>query len=961
MRALVIAFLLVGTVATLVGAKEPLNLAIVWHQHQPLYWNRLTGEYELPWVRVHGVQEYLDSPLILAEFPGVVVTYNLQPSLLWQLLDYVEITDEERARGGLYELIGAVDNHLRWTWDLLHAPGSLSPEARAAMEEQFFWLNPYMLRPGGPYYDPYYAQLNDLRATRSLTDDEFLDAAGLFLLWQISPEVHDELDLLSLRGKSGWTEADLVRVVRAQHEVLTRVVGAYRAAVELGTELITSPFYHPILPLLAERGWDEDILGQLELAQEQHRALFGSPAVGVWPPEQAVSDRAVALLAEGGYAWTVADEWTLGAALGRTPTRAELTQPWRFGEVAVLFRDHNLSDKISFAYGNKPTAEAVADFMDEVRRYWEELDHPERHVLVVALDGENWMFMAGYPDNGREFLRALYTALLQADWVNTVTPRGFLACHPAEAELTSIPVGSWAGDLSTWSGEPEEDEVWERLAAARAAVFAKDPQPEALRALYAAEGSDWFWWYGDDQDSGTDDLFDWLFKTHLVAAYRAAGYADPDIPRVLSLRLRVPLRANLGEAKPLLDGQVTEPAEWAEAAVTPGTGAVEQLAVAYGEGALFVRVDLDGPARDLIGTDTKLVLYTTGKPGERANVAARHSEAPLEFALVSAVELDLAKVNADGSGYVFRYAADGRGGWRLASPIRTLTQRAASVGDVVEFGIPFEELGVEPGGSLVLAVALERKGELLGQAPEQPLWARIPTLLQGVEVWTMDDPPGDDHGPGTYVYPLNSVFVERGLFDLLRYAIYDADDRWQLAVDFPNLPNPWNGPHGFSHPILFVYFDVAPGGRTDAHEEGKAAQVAFSPDHPWDYFLKVAGWPAYGRHLWTASGEGPFLVEVASDPRRGRVIVTIPKTLLPEVRGWHYVLVGSQDGYGPNHLRPIGVTAGEWTGGGCSDPMWAPQIYDYLAPAGLSQEEVLSEYDRGEQRHAVLLPVKVQF
>ncbi|GAB4307068.1 MAG: glucodextranase DOMON-like domain-containing protein [Candidatus Bipolaricaulota bacterium] len=961
MRACVIAFLLVSTVAALVGAKAPLNLAIVWHQHQPLYWNRLTGEYELPWVRVHGVQEYLDSPLILAEFPGVVVTYNLQPSLLWQLLDYVEITDEERARGGLYELIGAVDNHLRWTWDLVHAPEGLASEVRAAMQEQFFWLNPYMLRPGGTYYDPYYAQLNTLRGVRALTDQELLDAAGLFLLWQISPELHEELGLLPLRGKGGWTEQDIVQVIRAQHEVLTRVVGAYRAAAELGTELITSPFYHPILPLLAERGWDEDILGQLDLAQDQHRALSGTRAVGVWPPEQAVSDRAVELLAEAGFAWTVADEWTLAAALGRTPTRAELTQPWRFGDITLFFRDHNLSDRISFAYGNKPTAEAVADLMAEIRKYWEELDQPEEHVLVIALDGENWMFMAGYPDNGREFLRALYGELLQADWVNTVTPGGFLACHPPERELTAIPVGSWAGDLATWSGEPEEDEAWERLAAARVAVLTGDPTPEALRALYAAEGSDWFWWYGDDQDSGTDDLFDWLFKTHLVAAYRAAGYADADIPPVLSLRLRLPLRANLGEVKPALDGRITDPDEWAEAAVVLGSGAIERVAVAYGEGVLFVRADLDGPARDLIGTGTKLVLYATGRPGERANVAGRHSEAPLGFALVSAVELDLAKVKADGSGYVFRYSADGRGGWRLTSPIRTLTLRAAHVDAVIEFGIPFEELGVEPGGSLVLAVALEREDELLGQAPARPLWARIPTLIQGVEVWAMDDPQGDDHGPGTYVYPLNSVFAEIGLFDLLRYAVYDADDRWQLAFDFPTLPNPWNGPQGFSHPILYLYFDVGPGGRTDAHDEGKAAQIAFSPDHPWDYFLKVAGWPAYGRHLWTATGEGPFLVEVASDPKRGRIIVTIPKALLPEVRGRHCVLVGSQDGYGPNHLRPIGATAGEWTGGGCPDPLWAPQIYDYLAPAGLSQEEVLSGYDRGKQRYAVLLPVEVQF
>ena len=106
--------------------KAPLNLAIVWHQHQPLYWNRLTGEYELPWVRVHAVQEYIDSARISAEHPNVHVAFNLQPSLIWQLLDYATISPEEAARGGLYDLVGAIDNHLRWIWALAHDPASLS-------------------------------------------------------------------------------------------------------------------------------------------------------------------------------------------------------------------------------------------------------------------------------------------------------------------------------------------------------------------------------------------------------------------------------------------------------------------------------------------------------------------------------------------------------------------------------------------------------------------------------------------------------------------------------------------------------------------------------------------------------------------------------------------------------------------------------------------------------------------
>ncbi|MEI6171782.1 MAG: hypothetical protein WCQ45_04815, partial [bacterium] len=93
MKWIVVVLCLAGWGVAALGAEEkaPLNLAIVWHQHQPLYWNRLTAEYELPWARVHAVQEYIDSARISAEFPGVRVAFNLQPSLLWQLEDYATI------------------------------------------------------------------------------------------------------------------------------------------------------------------------------------------------------------------------------------------------------------------------------------------------------------------------------------------------------------------------------------------------------------------------------------------------------------------------------------------------------------------------------------------------------------------------------------------------------------------------------------------------------------------------------------------------------------------------------------------------------------------------------------------------------------------------------------------------------------------------------------------------------
>ena len=963
MRKLMAVLILMMLISGVVWAeKGPLNVAIVWHQHQPIYWNRLTGEYELPWVRVHGVQEYIDSPMILEEFPGIHVTFNLQPSLLWQLLDYVEISPEERSQGGIYEYIGAVDNHLEWVWKLIHEPGVITPEERTRMQEQFFWINGYMLDDDAndPYYDLRYATLNTLKNTRSLTDAELLDAAGLFLLWQISPELHDILGIADLRGKSGFTKDEIVRLIRAQHEVLSQVVESYRGAQELGSELITSPFYHPILPLLVEHGWENDALGQIATAQAQHEELLGTTAVGVWPPEEAVSDEAVDLLAEAGFTWTVTDEGLLAQTLGHTPSQAELSTPWQFGDITVLFRESELSNRISFAYGNKPTQIAVTDFMDELHQIWESLPAPGEHLLTVALDGENWMFMAGYPNNGRDFLRSLYEALSKDDKVKTVTPAEFLGEHHTVRELSHITTGSWGGDLSTWIGEPEENEAWAQLDAARKVVQAAGDPPEALEAIHAAEGSDWFWWYGTDQDSGTDDLFDWLFKAHLVAAYRAAGIPEDEIPPVLHMRLKLPTAVSLGEVKPTLDGRLTDPDEWAAAVPLAGTGEIAEAAIGYGEGALYVMVRPTHLATEWIGEDLHLSLYASGRPGSPLNITTRQSQTQLGFGLASVMNLNLTKVKENGSGVVSCYAADGAGGWHYASPIRTLLSRKAFVNDIVEFEVPFTEIGIEPGQAITLTLVLERSGELIAQVPSRPILACIPTLIQGREVFSLDDPAGDDNGPGSYTYPQNKVFSEKGLFDLLRYSIYDSGDDWQLAFDFAALPNPWNGPQGFSHPIIYLYLDVAEGGKTDSYDEGQAVQVAFDPDHPWDVFIRIAGWPAYGRHLWTASGEGPYLVEVASDPKRGRIIATIPKELLPEIAGWHYVLIGSQDGYGKNYLRAIGKTAGEWAGGGCPDPLHAPQIYDYLTPTGDSQQDMLGSYNAQEGGFATLVPVQIE-
>ncbi len=959
-RRVLLCILAVLVVSALGAAeKAPLNLAIVWHQHQPMYWNRLLGEYELPWVRIHGVQEYIDTARISAEYPDVHVTFNLQPSLLWQLKDYATIDPEEAALGGLYEHIGAVDNHLKWTWALATDPASLSADDRASAQDQFFWLSGYMFDEDAndPYYDSQYAQLNLLANSTALTDQQLLDAAALFLLWQISPELHEAYGLLEYREHRDFTRDDIVALLDAQMAILQDVIIAYQELVPLGNELITSPFYHPIMPLLIEHGWSDDVLGQLQAGQVQHLDLLGETTVGVWSPEQAVSEAAISLLGQAGFLWTSADEALLAQSLSHTPTIDELTTAYTWDGVTVLFRDTELSNKISFAYGNKPTDFAVADFMGEMRAVWDALSVPADQVLTLAMDGENWMFLAGYPNNGRTFLRALYAALAEADWIDTVTPAALVAAGIASQPLTNVPIGSWAGDLSTWSGESDEDEGWARLATARTAVSDAGDPADAIEAIYAAEGSDWFWWYGTDQDSGTDDLFDWLFKAHLAGAYAAV---DAQVPEVLGLRLIPPTTANLGEATPTIDGLFSDDEGWDDAVILTGAGDLLTARLAYKETNLLVSVETSMDPSALIGEEgLYLTLYTSGTPGLAANIATRHSEIQLGFELANAMQIRFDKIESDGSGVVSKYAANGTGGWRYASAIATAADRVVQIGDVIEFSVPFSEVGLEPGKSTTMSLVLERAGEALAIMPSQPVLVGIPTLIRGVEQFAAEDPIGDDYGPGTYTYPLSSE-IGAGVFDLVAYRVFDSDDRWQLAFDFVTLSNEWGGPHGFSHPILYLYFDVAEGGSTESSEEAAAARVSMDPEHPWDMFIRVTGWPAYGRHLWTAAGEGPMLVEVASDPKRGRIIVTIPKSVMPDIEGWHYVLDGSQDGYGANYLRAISATAAEWVGGGNPDPFWSPQIYDYLAPLTPTQEMILSTYDEASGRLATLIPIHVE-
>ncbi len=553
-----------GPFEFLVGPK--IHLALLWHQHQPLYRDlgkeSLRGAYALPWVRLHGLRDYYAMAAILADHPRVHATINLTPVLLAQIEDYAER--------------GATDQALELT---LVPAGRLSRAQREAVLSSFFDADWH--RQIYPF--PRYRELLDQRRRGvRFSAADLRDLQMWFNLAWFAPEFQE--GTVALPGGStasverfvgkgaGFSQADLGAMVEEQRKVLRAVVAIHRELQERGQiEISTSPHAHPILPLLMdteiagpENGAvprfrrPEDAGLQVGRAVESYRRWFGRSPRGMWPSEGAVSQGIVGLFAGHGVEWIATDRDILrrsgGASLPVEDPNV-LAQPYRAEDehgrgVAVFFRDTSLSNRIGFQSGGDRSAESGArEFVRELKeRFAWRVADPSQRVVTVALDGENaW---SSFPGQGRPFLRALYTALATDPEIKTVTFSEYLNGDPARGVLAhpvpSLPLiqplaaGSWIDeqgsppgtDFGTWIGEPEENRAWELLAAARdridAANVGSAERQRALEAAYYAEGSDWFWWFGTDQDSSSDAEFDDLFRLHLSNVYRFIGAEIPN-------------------------------------------------------------------------------------------------------------------------------------------------------------------------------------------------------------------------------------------------------------------------------------------------------------------------------------------------------------------------------------------------------------------------------------------------
>lgn len=563
-------------------------VAIIWHMHQPDYRDPVSGAATQPWVRLHAAHDYLAMTRLAAEQPAIRTTFNLTPVLLEQL--------EAIAAGGSDQ------------WETLAArpADELEPSERLTLLRQCFMTN--WERRVDPV--PRYRELLDRRGRGSgppdarvldrFSDQDFRDLVVLFHLSWLHPDLVEgdpALKAIRARGR-GWTEDDRARLLAAVRATAALTLAEWRSRRDDGClELATSPWGHPIGPLLLDQGaaresrpgtplpaatfeGRRDAEWHLREACAIHTRLLGARPTGLWPSEGGVSESFLALAAARGFRWAASDDAILRGSLrksGADAGAADQPGPWRHGTgaagISLLFRDHYLSDLIGFVYARWDPAAAAADFIQRLREAATRAprpDHGAPPLVTVILDGENaWEY---FHESGRAFLRALYAGLAGEPALETVTPTGYLERYPPARELSRVMAGSWIhGDFSIWIGHAEDRRAWELTARARAALLDRESvlPPETFAAgwkhLMVAEGSDWTWWYGGDHSTALADEFDALFRGRLKAVWRAAGAPVPaelDRPVHGGGVQRSSASPPTDRIDLILDGRITSYFEW---------------------------------------------------------------------------------------------------------------------------------------------------------------------------------------------------------------------------------------------------------------------------------------------------------------------------------------------------------------------------------------------------------------
>jgi alpha-amylase/alpha-mannosidase (GH57 family) len=711
--------------------KEFLNILFLWHLHQPIYHtaeiNHNNGQkkinhYILPWIRLHATKAYLDMAKMSLKFPEVGMVFNLTPSLLEQLLDYNS--------GNIS------DYYLDMSWK---EPEDLAPEEKKFIIDKFFQSNwDTMIKPY-----PGYSRLLSLLEEKDPTvfrDKDIRDLQVWFnLTWSgfTAREEYPELKELIIKDQ-GFTQNDKKVLFDIQKQIISRIIPLFQEVKEkTASEISTTPFYHPILPLLIDTetahrslpqiplppkfSFPEDAQNHIRMAKELYKEIFNEEPMGFWPAEGSVSPEAVRLFIDEKVGWIATDEEILFNTL-RNFDREKLFNHYKYnttnGEIAIFFRDKGISDSIGFRFAKMSTNDALSEFFQNLETI---KNNKKNKMVAIILDGENpWEY---YSDGGKSFLEGLYSKLAKSSSFNAISFSKYLEKEKEAQSIDTIYSGSWIfGNYKIWIGSDEDNRAWEYLLHTRQTIqeeIEKKGDPEmikkALEYIYAAEGSDWFWWYGDDFQSQSKSDFDNLFRSYLIAAWEVL---DKEVPSWLFEPVLSKDRITDFEptefSYPRINGKVTSYYEWqgsilyktdkAGSAMFNSQSIIESVAYGFNLENFLLKVEVY-KKEHLSSKDLYLIVNwkTAKKKGILGMEAEESMETVLSFPIIPGE-------------YHYPVAIIG------STDPKTFGKARIAIDEIIEIEVSFKDLKTSPDNFLEFGIELSRAEIVLEKHPRSNLW-----------------------------------------------------------------------------------------------------------------------------------------------------------------------------------------------------------------------------------------------
>jgi len=767
---------------------------------------------------------------------------------------------------------------------------------------------------------------------------------------------------------------DLCRQLRDFGRIVIAMVPPGRPLLPLLYDTDLASPSMPGMPLPAKKyKYPEDVRARIMSGMSFYRHYFGKLPKGIWPPEGAIAQEVLETISDCRLEWLSSGEEVLENSLQAELTRDDqglllnpelLYRPYLVsgekGKLSMIFYDRALSERINLVYPLMSGDEAIRDFMERLHSIQREWKGKAPPLVAITIDNVESMY----------FLSQLFHHLEDVASVKTVTPEEYIEDYPATAGMGRLSPGSLVnGNFDSWIGEEEENIAWELLAEARLALenYKNSGRAEieklnqAFATISKASDSKWFWWYGKDQNSGRDEIFDQEYRSLLIELYQIIGMEPPAkvFQPIAAEKGLGPERGILGAVNPEIDGIIDE-GEWDSAGyyVAEDCKVFDRIYYGYDKSQLYFRVDTKDLLAERKGKEFFIGFYIGTPGGGKYNLSTRYGEygkgAALGFGISNEVAIwfNQLSLDSDERGKAVLSSATGENTWQPITDLYSLAVGAYSL----EIGIPLKYLDVSGGEALRVVAVTAGDGVELEIIPVSgAITMTLPEVFrEGAGVFRIIDPVGDDYGPGTYTYPADPAF-KPGSFDIREFSLSEGPQYLIFRIRLGVIENPWDSPSGLSLQIIDIYIDLNNKIGAGSMQLLPGRNAYTRAEDAWEYAISVDGW---GKTMYKIDSTGKPVkladLEMKVNPIRGEVTIYVPKSLIRgEPRNWGYLamVLGYDREATPKNwkVREVKQENDEFYFGGAEklfqkSGIGSPNIIDVVLPQGQNQKDILGAY-----------------